>query len=296
MSPSPFTFGINSTTGLLNGRSQVSTAALAIAITLGHGLAAPAAPSTPDRPGPINSSASSVLPSKASKPAIANDPDAGPMAPRDQNFTAAQLKYFLEIALGSEFSSTPARIHKWSGHVRIQHLGHPTEEDLKTLSTVIAEVNQLTQGEIHLSIVNETPNITIRFAPESQFSDYEPNYRPTNYGFFWTWWNNQVITRANILIATDRFITAQERSHLIREELTQSLGLMQDSWHYPDSLFYQDWTATTQYSAMDKALIRMLYQPTVKSGMTRDQAIAVLKPQSLGPQIPDWANKPPLKF
>ena len=53
-------------------------------------------------------------------------------------------------------------------------------------------------------------------------------------------------------------ITQQERSHLIREEITQSLGLFRDSWRYPDSIFYQGWTATGEYASIDGPTIRLL--------------------------------------
>ena len=49
------------------------------------------------------------------------------------------------------------------------------------------------------------------------------------------------------------------QKHLLREELTQSLGLCNDSWKYDNSIFYQGWTTTNQYSEMDKRLIDMLY-------------------------------------
>jgi hypothetical protein len=36
------------------------------------------------------------------------------------------------------------------------------------------------------------------------------------------------------------------------KELTQSLGLLNDSWKYPKSIFYQGWTTTTSFSKMGK--------------------------------------------
>ena len=51
----------------------------------------------------------------------------------------------------------------------------------------------------------------------------------------------------------------EAQKHLLREELTQSLGLFNDSWKYPESIFYQGWSTVTEYSDMDKRLIDMLY-------------------------------------
>ena len=85
------------------------------------------------------------------------------------------------------------------------------------------------------------------------------------------WWDGQgAIYKGRILISSDG-INQGERSHLIREELTQSLGLFQDSWQYPESIFYQGWTATPEYAAIDGPTIQLLYQPQLSAGMTQGQ-------------------------
>jgi Protein of unknown function (DUF2927) len=201
-----------------------------------------------------------------------------PVSLTNAEITPEQIKYFLEVAMGVEFSKAKmagSRIRKWQGAVRVQYFGSPTREDLATLQTVIGEINELANGNIQLQLVDRNPNLTIHFAPESKFSRLEPNYEPGNYGFFWTRWdNNHKIYNANILITTTQ-VTQKERSHLIREELTQSLGLMRDSLQYSDSMFYQPWTDVTQYAAIDKALIKMLYDPNILPGMTQAEVLKV---------------------
>lgn len=211
--------------------------------------------------------------------------------PQDRStLSQEQIDYFLEVALGSEFhrDANPT-LRKWRGDIHVQYFGNPTPADLKTLQTVIAEINALTNSSIRLQLVNSNPNMRVYFVPESQFKRYEPGYVPVNYGFFMTYWDaDNTIRKANILINSQN-VTQQERSHLIREELTQSLGLMQDSFKYADSMFYQPWTNTTQYSALDRALIQMLYHPDIRPGMTRAEVITVLN----GYQA---QGKSPLKF
>ncbi|MDX2213284.1 MAG: DUF2927 domain-containing protein [Oculatellaceae cyanobacterium bins.114] len=208
-------------------------------------------------------------------PQLSPGPVAQPDRPPD-GYSQEQINYFLAVALGGEFGNSSAAIRKWQGDVRIKYFGSPTSDDLSTLETVIADVNELTHGSIQLELVDTNPNIEIYFVPESSFSRYEPNYRPRNLGFFWTWWNrDNILNRARVLITTDG-VTQQERSHLIREELTQSLGLMQDSYAYRSSIFYQGWTDVTQYTELDKTLISLLYRPEVQPGMTRSQVLATL--------------------
>jgi hypothetical protein len=193
-----------------------------------------------------------------------------------RKYTQAQIDYFVEVALGSEFGDSHTTIKKWDKDVRIKVLGSPTQQDAKMLRTVINEINSITDG-VHLQLNSQNPNVTIYFVSESNFRKYEANYSPINLGFFWDLWKeNNIIYNSKILISIDG-VTQTERSHLIREELTQSLGLMKDSYRYKDSVFYQGWTSVTQYADIDKALIEMLYRPEIRPGMTKSQVLQVLR-------------------
>ena len=64
---------------------------------------------------------------------------------------------------------------------------------------------------------------------------------------------------------------------MLREELTQSLGLAKDSNRYPDSIFQASWTATTEYSDIDKDVVRLLYHPAMQTGLERSKCVEVLR-------------------
>ena len=51
----------------------------------------------------------------------------------------------------------------------------------------------------------------------------------------------------------------QTQKSILREEITQSLGLCNDSWKYPNSIFYQGSSTNTEFSDLDKEIIQMLY-------------------------------------
>lgn len=194
------------------------------------------------------------------------------------------LPYFQEIAFGNEFgSSQNRRIRKWTSAVTIRVHGDPTRRDQDTLEQVVTELNRLIgrhAPQVQLILLaDDAPqkaSLDIYFVPHPQFPSYEPNYQPGNLGFAYVNWSQDRIYRGRILISTID-ISQQERSHLIREELTQAMGLLQDSERYDDSIFYQGWTRTTQYTELDKAVIEMLYYPNVKPGMDERSAIAALQ-------------------
>lgn len=218
---------------------------------------------------PADPPASSPAPPDESRQ-IEAPSDPAPPSAQQGAFTAEEIDYFLEVALGTEFGGGSPRIRKWEDDVRIRINGSPTADDRNTLNSVVSELNDLIDGAVNLQIVNSNPNVEMYFVPESEFRRYEPNYIPVNMGFAWVGWRNDVINRSRILITTVG-VTQQERSHLIREELTQAMGLMRDSYRYRDSIFFQGWTHTTAYSAIDQSLIRMLYQAEIRPGMSRDQ-------------------------
>jgi hypothetical protein len=203
-------------------------------------------------------------------PAPATTPTATP-APT----SADELDYFYEIAFGAEFGSSTDVLHKWKNDIRIKVFGTPTDVDLSTLNQVVDELNDL-MTSLSVEIVDGNFfEIEMHFAPEATFKTLDPNYAPTNMGFFWTWWWDNAITDARILISSVG-ITQKERSHLIREELTQSLGLMNDSYRYENSIFQQAWTNTIEYDPVDEAVIKLLYDPRIHSGMTRNSVERVL--------------------
>ncbi|HEY9811755.1 MAG TPA: DUF2927 domain-containing protein [Halomicronema sp.] len=215
-------------------------------------------------------------------------------SPNFSFLSTKQIDYFLEVAMGSEFSQSNSVVRKWQGDIKVQVIGTPTPEDITTLVQVMNEVNFLAEGNINLRFDNQNSHIKIYFVPEREFANYESNYQPVNYGFFWTYWNNnQVITKANILITTEN-VTQRERSHLIREELTQSLGLMRDSYRYDNSIFYQGWTDVNEYSPIDKVLIQTLYRPQIKPGMSQEQVRQVLR-SLIPPQNPQQPLTHPLR-
>ncbi|MGJ3254496.1 MAG: DUF2927 domain-containing protein [Elainellaceae cyanobacterium] len=183
------------------------------------------------------------------------------------------IAYFLDIALGTEYGNADPVIRKWQGDINIQVNGSPTFEDEQTLQAVIAELQQLTG--LTITLTSADPNMTLYFVPESEFSDYDPNYIPINLGFAWIGWNSHdVIHQARILITTEE-ISQTERNHLIREEVTQAIsGCMKDSDDYADSIFYQAWTQTTEFSSLDRDVIRLMYRPDIQPGMDRDQVLS----------------------
>ncbi len=198
-----------------------------------------------------------------SNPPKNNTPPASPKI----NFSNQSIDYFLEIAIGAEYGANEQKINKWEQPVvKIKQNGNITSLSTQCLSSVITDFNQLSnQTKLELSDSNQ--DIDVYFVPANEFTSIEPNYASGNQGFFWTRWTPEgKIYTARVLINSTNEVTDSERCHLIREELTQGMGLRNDSEKYPDSIFYQEWTSVNSYSAIDQDVIRMLYSTNIQAG------------------------------
>ncbi len=219
-----------------------------------------------------------VTVTEAPPPVVAHETPEQPAAasiPRG-TYTDAELAYFSDIALGAEYGDNGSYVRKWTRDVHIAIHGSPTSADRAALNTVIADLNALIDT-IDIDVVTSGQNVDLYFLPEPEFSSVEPEYVPENWGYFTTWWDTPGdINYARVLIDT-KYTSQTERSHLLREEVTQMLGLMNDTYEYPTSMFYQDWTTTQTFASIDKALIRMLYEPELTPGMDGAAALAALR-------------------
>ena len=53
---------------------------------------------------------------------------------------------------------------------------------------------------------------------------------------------------------------------LLRKLLTGAIGLTNQSYDYPQSVFYLGWTEVNSYHRIDRDLIRLLYHPDMNTG------------------------------
>lgn len=185
------------------------------------------------------------------------------------------MAYFEQVAFGAEEGADYRRIRKWRHDIRFAVLGSPSAGDLATVDAVIAELDRLV-APLHVSRVSEQPNALILFLPKS--NPYIPDPAPVRdaegeVSVFSTAAGE--ILAATVYIPVYR-LDGRRRAHVIREEMTQALGLLRDSWSYPDSIFYEGMHAVTEFAAIDRTLIRTLYRPEIRPGMSVADVRAVL--------------------
>ncbi|MBX2946139.1 MAG: DUF2927 domain-containing protein [Cyclobacteriaceae bacterium] len=191
------------------------------------------------------------------------------------------IDYFVDVTLGFEFGSVSRVTRKWKTEVKVFIGGDKSNEMLNELDRIIAELEGLT--ELTFSITQDTlqSNFYIYLGTATGFVQRIPFAQPhvaSNWGLFYVYFNgSNEIYSAVMYVDTQRATQANARKHLLREEFTQALGLARDSNKYPQSIFFQQWSTTTEYAPIDRDIIRLLYHPSVITGMNEAAVRNLLK-------------------
>lgn len=192
------------------------------------------------------------------------------------------IDYFKDIALGSEFGNASNITRKWNSELSIFIGGEPNAELIGELEKITTEINELATDGFHVNIANDSlqSNYYIFFGTGTKYAEIFPsqsNLVDYNWGLFTVLYNNQnQLTSGHMYVDIDRANLTQQK-HLLREELTQSLGLANDSPTYMGSIFQSIPTTTTNYALIDKDLIRLLYHSDMSVGLNENQVDGVLR-------------------
>lgn len=187
------------------------------------------------------------------------------------SFQKEALSYFKEIALGFEFGSASQITRKWETNLKIYVSGNRTIYQTE-LNELLNEINELALDGFQVLLVQDSleANFNLFFSSGEVYAKQYPvaaNLVSQNDGlFFLNWDSRNNFTRGHMYVNIEKNNRAAHL-HLLREELTQSLGLAKDSPLYPDSIFQSSWTLTQTYSTLDKEIIRLLYHPKMVSGL-----------------------------
>lgn len=194
------------------------------------------------------------------------------------------IDYFQDIALGFENGNNSLITRKWTHPMRVFVDGNPNDEHTQQINKTINEINDLATDGFRIDLVEslDLSNCHLFFGSSSDFSEIYPEASSeigSNYGTFYVWWRNNEINKARIFVDTARPTITEQRSIII-EEITQSLGLGMDSPKHPNSIFYETSTNggfATEYSDLDKEVIRLLYHPDMQIGINAARVEELLK-------------------
>lgn len=193
------------------------------------------------------------------------------------------IRVFKDIALGTEYGTGFQVTQKWSSTMNIFVGGSPNDELLSELDLIKNEINELATDGFSIKIVNDSlnSNFYIFFGQPNDYTDLFPdqisNIKDNQYGLFhFNLNNNFEITSGHMYVNTD-IINSELKKHILREELTQSLGLPNDLSNDKNSIFYNGLTSVNSYIWSDILIIRLLYHPNMAPGLDADRVDYTLR-------------------
>jgi hypothetical protein len=205
------------------------------------------------------------------------------ISPRLTPYNESVVSYFKEVALGFEFGNASKITRRWEGNMKMFIGGKPTTELLAETNRIVDEINDLSTTEFKIELVGDTlqSNFYIYFGSGASYARIFPSLSSlvvSNWGLFNIFWDGSNKLSTGYMYVDVYRANFTEQKHLLREELTQSLGLARDSNLYPESIFQQSFsTKTTDYAPIDRDLIRLLYHPKMKVGLNRDEVDNLLR-------------------
>ncbi|HKZ37674.1 MAG TPA: DUF2927 domain-containing protein [Chryseolinea sp.] len=191
------------------------------------------------------------------------------------------IDYFSEIALGFEFGGDMEVTRKWTSQMKIFVGGTKNPDLMNELQEIVTEINALATDGFNITMVTDTlqSNFYIFLGTGSRYASIFPSQAglvADNWGLFSVFWTDNQLYQGFMYVDLIRANSVEQR-HLLREELTQSLGLAKDSPLYEESIFQSRFTETNEYADIDKDLIRLLYHPNMQVGLNKEQVEEVLR-------------------
>jgi len=178
------------------------------------------------------------------------------------NFVFTQdyvIEYYNEITKKSEYGSEHGGI-KWKNDVKIYLEGDIASDEVKNeIDLILKDLNELIET-INISIVNNKAdaNSFLYIGDFDTFkSKYNINVSGGIVGYATLFRYKNIVVKSGIFISNK--ISGIELKSVLREEITQSLGFTNDSWLYPDSIFYEGTNRQCKFSDLDKKIIKQHY-------------------------------------
>jgi hypothetical protein len=192
-------------------------------------------------------------------------------------FDTETLTYFSEIGFGAEGSKLDTRLSKWEENViTIGVFGNPRRADIKFLYSIVDTINSILKFKT-ISIdesQNSNQKIKIYFLSRDEIVSQYPHLEDVQFsvGGFIDYRKSYLHSlRPSKIIINGNMAREDRRKHVILEEVVQSLGLFCDSYTYTNSIFYQDYSADTVLTPIDKELIDLLYNYNLPTGLSRNK-------------------------
>ncbi len=201
----------------------------------------------------------------------------------NEKYTVEQVtEYFEEVILTAEYSDSEQsrRVQKWLLPIYYKVEGELTEKDNEVLTEFTEKLNSVKGFPgIYPAPFGKKACITIKFLDGNQLMSEMGGVvngeRSDGIVEYWYLIDNSIIYAAEI--GYDNGVSQKVRNSVIVEEIMNAIGFSNDTKLRPDSVIYEEYTESYSLSDMDLILLNLLYSPSIKPDMTKDECFAQIK-------------------
>ncbi|GER06746.1 hypothetical protein GCM10007972_12530 [Iodidimonas muriae] len=193
------------------------------------------------------------------------------------------FQQFDDVVFGHEHGMENNTIRRWGAPLEVAIFSSPaldTPPPLGRIQSVLTEISRITGIDVARADDNTQATLRLGYFPRRDFAALpaadktDPRYHDFINRSACLGVSNSESDRIKggvIMIGSD--ISPALQDHCLVEELVQIMGLPNDACNYQPSLFCEA-DHVTELTKADKALLSMLYDPRLQSGMERADALA----------------------
>lgn len=192
------------------------------------------------------------------------------------------IDYFKSIALGAELGNDLPLIRKWNQPMKVHIVQNARAELKEELDEIITELNGLFTDGFYIEMAEDSlsANFNIYIGDPAETAIIFPFTLDELNGntamFLFNYDESFFITSGKMFVKTTHTSLNREK-HMLREELTQALGLANDIPYYGNSIFYEQNSAVLEYSNLDIEVIKLLYHPKMIAGIGASSVESILE-------------------
>ena len=221
------------------------------------------------------------------------DPAATPTAEPDSGYSVefwqeaeALLPYYKEVALSAEHGTVDGKVHKWVRPILLYVRPSPDAEKYEYyIQEMIAQFEAIPGFPGVTRVVNaEAAELTLEFVTAAEMNEITGQYNDPALGYAHVSWYNSTgaLFSGSIFIVREAESSEADVLHALTEEFTQALGLLNDSYKYSDSIFYQGYSVVTEFSPEDLIVLKLHYAVEISARMEYDDISAIVTRKAHG--------------
>lgn len=176
-----------------------------------------------------------------------------------KKYSAEAFNYLYEIAFQTDSYKDKITTKKWKTDIKYFIQGDTLTNDTKYVKNCVEKLNSLNLP-IKFSIVNDSiqSNVIIYFGDRTSLKHF--NISSNTLGRYIPFVKNRVIYKGQIVIV-DEERNPIKREALLLEEMTQIIGSCDDSFSYPESVFFEGENSPINYTELDIEVMKLIYDP-----------------------------------